>query len=217
LEFGGDQAVAGLGFGGDVSSFNVYPTPSGRWRAQVVHKRVNYHVGLFGTPEAAEAACREEIARIAIGQSALVRGDSITVDKFAKEIGVRAGTVKRWVHEGMPVDRECGTVRIIRKDAKAWIADNRAGSVAFKRQSSLYIAQRASDGAVKVGWTVDVHRRMKEIAQAVGNDVYLIAALPGDKPAELRVHDRLAPHRIDGEWFAVAPDVAVKALVEEAA
>lgn len=199
-----------------MSSMVVYFTPRGKWRGQVRHNGTSYHVGIFGSREAAEAACREEIARVETGTSALVRGNSITISRFASEIGVRQGTVKRWVHEGMPIDKDGIGIRIVREEAKAWIEANRSGSVAFSRKSTVYVAQRATDGAVKIGWTSDVHRRMKELAQAIGNDVVLVAALPGDKVIELQLHAEFAASRLDGEWFAASVDDVVQALREAA-
>lgn len=171
-----------------------------------------FYIGTFGSEEAARAASDAEIGRIREGVSLLAetRG-TLSLLAYAARIQVRAGTVKRWRHEGMPALMIGEFVRVRPDEADAWVKEHHAASVAFGRSSVVYVARRDTDSAIKIGWTSDVERRMKELRKE-GGSVVLLAVLPGDKPDELRLHEQFAAHRLDGEWFAVAAENVVAAL-----
>lgn len=118
---------------------------------------------------------------------------------FAASIGVAHGTVKRWLHEGMPSRRERHRTWIEPAAAQTWI-EARRKSIAFHRKAVVYLAQR-EDGAVKIGWSSDVVRRLRELRRDARMPVSLLACFPGDKPAELLLHERFAADRLDGEWY----------------
>ncbi len=75
------------------------------------------------------------------------------------------------------------------------------------RNGVIYFAVRASDGAIKIGWTGDVLRRVRELRRDEGCSVELAACLPGAKPDELRLHATFAADRLGGEWFRASPDL----------
>lgn len=187
-----------------------------KWRERIRYCEVEYHLGIFGSRESAEASAKEEARRVADGTSALIQPGLVTVDAFADSIGVRKGTVKRWIHEGMPVDRVGAHVRVRPEIAKSWVDHNHGGSIAIRRRSSVYVAQRASDGAIKIGWSADVERRLRELHKGLGDSVALVAMLPGDKPDELRLHQAFADRRLEGEWFAVPVHEVVNAMKDVA-
>ena len=128
--------------------------------------------------------------------------------EYAQRIGVPHGTIKRWLHEGMPAERggHSHGVEIDVASADAWVRAHRPQSLSFQRVSVIYFAQR-EDLAIKVGWTSDVMRRVQELRKQQGCAVALLACVPGDKPDELRLHDRFAPHRLDTEWLAPHDDI----------
>jgi hypothetical protein len=191
---------------------DVRETPSGRWTARIICEGVSHYVGVFRSQLNALATCQAEIVKAERGTSTLVVPGTVPARAFAEAIGVRLGTVKRWIHEGMPVR---GT-RVHVKDATAWVREHHGDSVAFNRRAVVYVAQRDGDGAVKIGWTSDLARRLHELRRDTQVDVLVLAALPGDKPVEQRLHERFAPKRLDGEWFAVPAAEAVAALREVA-
>jgi len=142
------------------------------------------------------AVSREERAtgRLAMGE--------MDGKRFAEHIGVAHGTVKRWLHEGMPALRQGHLVWITPDQAKASIAERFKGrtTIAIGRNSYIYLA-RAEDGLIKIGWSSDVMRRIQELRKYRGQSVHLLACFPGDTPDELRLHARFSPLRSFDEWY----------------
>jgi hypothetical protein len=138
--------------------------------------------------------------------------------RFAEHIGVAHGTIKRWLHEGMPArrDKDDHGVWITPADAQAWIAQRFNGrrTVAFNRRAIIYVAQREEDGAVKIGWTSDIMRRMRELQKETGCAVELVGCVPGDKPLEGALHRHFASARVDGEWFLVEVEDVLRTAVD---
>jgi hypothetical protein len=159
-------------------------------------------VGTFSTREEAVAGVEQARADYASGAKPI--GDEsawMPLKVYAARIGVRPGTVGRWVHEGMPVMRWNGLVRIDAAKADAWVSEHKSGSVSFERDGVVYAVRRESDGAVKFGWSSDLSRRIHELRKESDEQVTLIGAVPGDKRKELRIQGRLTEDRLDGEWF----------------
>ncbi len=121
---------------------------------------------------------------------------------FAAELGVPIGTVKRWVHEGMPVVRMGPRVAVDVVNARRWVGDrgmrNRKGHVYFAR---------GPNGTIKIGFTSDLGRRMSELGAEV------VATVPGSIALEYAIHDLFREDRIHGEWFR--PSRALLAFIEE--
>ncbi len=188
---------------------SVYPTERGKWRGEARHGGCKYHVGIFGSQAAAEAACALACVSLEDGTSGFLGpAGSMPMREYAARVRVPLGTLKRWVHEGMPVLSGACIMRVDVASTDAWVAEHHATSVSFGRKSSIYIAQRDSDDAVKIGWTSDVERRMKELRRDTRASVCLIAAFPGDKPMEGTLHSRFATDRLDGEWFRFSAPLA---------
>ncbi len=122
--------------------------------------------------------------------------------RFAESVGVAHGTVKRWLHEGMPCSRKGHQTWIVPSFATAWVEARYGKTVAFDRRAVIYFAVR-DDGAVKIGWSSDIVRRVTELRRDTRSDVQLLACYPGAKPDELALHARFATDRIEdgGEWF----------------
>lgn len=135
--------------------------------------------------------------------------------RFSEHIQVAHGTVKRWIHEGMPCRREGVDRRlwIDPEQAQAWLEERFKGrkTIAFARKGFVYVAQR-EDGRIKVGWSSDVMRRITEMRRDAKQTVQLLACFPGNKPAELRLHDRLKAHKYRGEWYE--PHAEVMAVID---
>lgn len=121
---------------------------------------------------------------------------------FAAAIGVKLGTVKRWLHEGMPkLKTGAGRVLVPLETAAAWAQRHHAGSVAFRREGAVYFGRHTS-GAVKIGFSSDVDRRAFEV------DATILARMPGDIRMERMLHGRFREHRIEGELYREEGDLA---------
>lgn len=77
--------------------------------------------------------------------------------------------------------------------------------------SSVYFARRASDGAIKIGTSTNVGRRLAALRSQHGCAVELLSTELGGRARETEIHDALADHRLSGEWFAPTADVLVAA------
>lgn len=66
----------------------------------------------------------------------------------------------------------------------------------------VYYAVRESDGAIKIGTSNDVARRLTELAESEGCDVVLLATQAGDHRLESRTHALFQAERLtrDGHW-----------------
>lgn len=192
---------------------SVNETPAGKWKAQCKWEGACYYIGLFGSREAALTAVASEYERLRDGTSIHVVGSaSLSLKDYAGRIQVRHGTVKRWASEGLPCVRAGNVVRVDPELADAWVREHHADSVSFGRAGLVYVAQRDTDAAVKVGWTSNIEQRLRDLRKESRASVCLVGALPGDKPRELRIHKALREHRIEGEWYACVPEAALTLL-----
>lgn len=79
------------------------------------------------------------------------------------------------------------------KEAKGWKI--------LSRESVVYFVRRGGDGAVKIGYTVNLKSRMSGIATGSG-PLEVLATLPGGEVIESLFHKHFAEYRLHGEWFA---------------
>lgn len=147
--------------------------------------------------------------------SGLLETGEVFPKRFAEQIGVAHGTIKRWLTEGLPARRTgVGSQRvwITPSDGLAWVDARYPNSIARSRKGLIYFAIRSTDDAIKIGWTSDVMRRIAELRKENRSAVELAACFPGDKPDELRLHARFIVDRIDGEWHR--PSASLLAFID---
>lgn len=56
-------------------------------------------------------------------------------------------------------------------------------------------------GPVKVGCTVDPHRRLQQLQMFSPVELVLLGFVPGNRAKEKRLHRQMRKHRAWGEWF----------------
>lgn len=61
--------------------------------------------------------------------------------------------------------------------------------------------------SIKIGFSVDVRRRVKNMQTAASETMTLLLVLPGTLADEKSMHDRFGHLRINGEWFKSGPDL----------
>ncbi len=181
----------------------------GKHSAHVQVHGERFYIGTFGSTEAAQAAQAAEHERIRAGTSDFSRcAGTISLHELAKALLVPSGTLKRWCGEGMPSLRIGTVVRFDLNEATAWMNETHPNTIARARQAMVYVVQRDSDDAVKIGWTSDVVRRVKELRKNQDFQLVLLLTFPGDKPDELRLHKRFAADAIGLEWFRYSEAIA---------
>lgn len=80
---------------------------------------------------------------------------------------------------------------------------------------AVYVIQSAS-GMVKVGITGNVRKRLGALQVSSPFKLSLFAAVTSEHGAASRIealaHEKLASHRLSGEWFSASPEVALLAV-----
>lgn len=60
----------------------------------------------------------------------------------------------------------------------------------------------AADGAIKIGYSADVSKRMAQLQTGAACKLKLLAIYPGaNRSIEKRLHEVFKEHRLEGEWF----------------
>jgi hypothetical protein len=65
----------------------------------------------------------------------------------------------------------------------------------------------AAPGRIKIGYTCQPEKRLKNLRQADVQELTVIATVPGNRPLEHAVLARLDAHRLKGEWFKDCAEV----------
>lgn len=90
------------------------------------------------------------------------------------------------------------------RNLRIQLLDYEVSTARPKRDGVGFVYAIRVGGFVKIGWTSDLEKRMRQYPP----DSALLAVMPGQRVDEKRVHDRLATHRAHGrEWFALTPPV----------
>ncbi len=70
----------------------------------------------------------------------------------------------------------------------------------MKGKSKVYFAQ-ARTGEIKIGVSVQVHKRVQDISQNHPYELTLVGYMDGNSRLERQCHVALDKHRLRGEWF----------------
>jgi hypothetical protein len=65
----------------------------------------------------------------------------------------------------------------------------------------VYFVREDCGGPIKIGFSNDVYRRVKSLSTQAGRRMSLLAAMPGGRDEERRLHERFSGSRVLGEWF----------------
>jgi Meiotically up-regulated gene 113 len=65
----------------------------------------------------------------------------------------------------------------------------------------LYLICDVTRTKVKVGFSSNPSRRLKQLQTGSSEELILIATCPGDRRREIQLHQWLSPQRKRGEWF----------------
>lgn len=81
------------------------------------------------------------------------------------------------------------------------------------RQGFVYFIQADYQGPIKIGWSQDVQRRLKQLQTARLETLRILGTKPGVLGDESRLHRDLAAYRLGGEWFLPSPLVMSHVVV----
>lgn len=82
------------------------------------------------------------------------------------------------------------------------VSEGRTGTGRLaQRESVIYFAQRASDGAIKIGTTTDLKHRIYRLRNHEHDQIEVIGVVPGNRHQEAQFHRALIDDAIGGEWF----------------
>ncbi len=68
--------------------------------------------------------------------------------------------------------------------------------------SACYLIEDRNRRLVKIGWSADPVRRLRELIAESSHHMRLVATLPGGRFREAALHARFTRKRVRGEWFA---------------
>lgn len=100
------------------------------------------------------------------------------------------------------------------EDVKNWISDDAAETIKeMQAQSwappagSVYFVQRKGTDEVKIGFTIDMQRRLINFRSATTEDFSVILTIPGTLALEQYFHTKFKARRIAREWFRLSGEI----------
>ena len=66
----------------------------------------------------------------------------------------------------------------------------------------IYFIQRASDKAIKIGFSYRLRDRMYGIKAEARDSLEILCIIDGGRPRETSLHKQFSESRLDGEWFS---------------
>jgi len=66
----------------------------------------------------------------------------------------------------------------------------------------IYFIQRASDKAIKIGFSHRLRDRMYGIKAEARDSLEILCIIDGGRPHETALHKQFSESRLDGEWFS---------------
>lgn len=73
--------------------------------------------------------------------------------------------------------------------------------------AGVYFIQQGTDGPIKIGHTKNVDRRLRSLSTGSPVALHVLALTPGGEREERALHRRFDSLRMQGEWFAPAPEL----------
>lgn len=71
----------------------------------------------------------------------------------------------------------------------------------------VYFVCADGSDAIKIGFTTDLKRRIRNLECASGRRATLLHSMPGTYDDERSLHRRFKAARLDGEWFEAVPEL----------
>lgn len=108
------------------------------------------------------------------------------------------------------VEAERALAHVKRVEYRAALDVTNAITASLLAQSKVYVIRNPRTGAVKIGRSLDVAGRLRELRAASGEPLELVAIVGEGSLLERALHLRFASARRQGEWFDSAdPELAM--------
>jgi len=72
---------------------------------------------------------------------------------------------------------------------------------------TIYFIQSENDGAIKIGITKDIKKRLKALQTSNPYKLNLLYSINGGKSLEDNLHNKFKQYRLNGEWFEPAQEI----------
>lgn len=82
-----------------------------------------------------------------------------------------------------------------------------------KHRGYVYFIQGLCGGAIKVGYSVNPEKRLKELQTGYPDTLTILLMIPGDEKIERHLHREFEASRLQGEWFR-PDDLVIKRIKE---
>ena len=112
-----------------------------------------------------------------------------------KNEGIKAERMRKEIDNHAQVERE---LKLIDKNAKKKLS---------KSKGYVYFIQGQCGGAIKIGFSVNPSKRLKELQTGYPDTLKILLMIPGDEGTEHALHYQLEGAKLKGEWFR--PDECV--------
>lgn len=86
-----------------------------------------------------------------------------------------------------------------------WFVINLADEASPSEALCYFIG--SAEGPVKIGYSINVERRLKGLQLACPVVLSVLAICKGGEVTEASYHQRFAAHRLHGEWFERVPEI----------
>lgn len=89
-------------------------------------------------------------------------------------------------------------------------AEIQSAAIEKKRRrpaSVVYVVRCSVTGAVKIGCTAKLERRLRSLQNSSATRLELLATMRGGETVEGRLHRRYAEYRLHGEWFQLPTEI----------
>ncbi len=91
--------------------------------------------------------------------------------------------------------------RVNRDEKELKRIDTRAKRPIKKIKGYVYFIQGLCGGAIKIGYSADPSKRLKELQTGYPDTLTLVLMIPGDENTERALHNQFEASRLKGEWF----------------
>jgi hypothetical protein len=128
-----------------------------------------------------------------------------TQDEIATQFGVSPRLLRACVFV-----RRSGREDLIRAVMDGEMAAVTAASLAVSDvevREFVYFCSGKTTGLIKIGWTFDPVRRVKDIQRMSPDRLQMIGFIPGSRELEKMIHEYLSKFRVHNEWFDPQPPV----------